>query len=220
MTVEFKYEHFLVCAIGLEGAEAKRYVAQVVGMLRALDSFRTGRALQTFFRAAPQWTMVQPYDGRRGPCNALGGGKNDGGSIGSNVWFTPLTFAKAPCASSGGGGNTPMEILMHELVHAVRGITGNWLKGSVTIGDEELIAVMITNILSSELNRPLRSAYGGFPTVAGSIGDYQKSYYQSRLPLIETVHKQNPSLARVLARLDVPFNPIRMYYQRTQPGVW
>lgn len=216
MTIEYKYEHFLVRAIGLEGAEAKRYVAQVVGMLRALDSLRTGRAVQTFIRAASQWTRVQPYDGRGGPCNAWGGGNNDGGSI----FFTPLTFAKAPCASSGAAGNTPMEILMHELVHVVRVISGNWLKESVTKNDEELIAVMITNILSSELNRCLRGGYGSFPCVNSPIGEYQTSYYKAYLPLIETVHKQNQSLARVLARIDVPFNPIRMYYQRTQPGVW
>lgn len=211
MTREIRYEHFLIRAEGLTGRPADTYVAQVQGMVRALDRFKSSFVLTTACRFYRLWTLIKPYKGERGPCNALGGGTE--GTIGATISFTPSTFQQAPCTPPGTAGNSPLEALVHELVHAVRGLSKTYRQNANSYEEEEF-AMMVANIFSSEINRKLRGAYHGSPEVQEPVGIYLARYYRDYFGMIEKFDSQNQAIARGLARVDVPFNPLRLYYQR------
>jgi hypothetical protein len=109
---------------------------------------------------------------------------------------------------------------VHELVHAVRAVTGNWMKHA-TIDEEEVIAILVTNIFASENSiDKMRKQHADWSRVVEGAAVHNQNYYRDNLAIVEKLNRQNQSLARNLARIDVPFNPVRLYYQRTQPGVW
>lgn len=221
MAREVKHEHFLIRAEGLSGRPADAYVAQVQGMVRALDRFKSAFVLTTACRAHTVWTLIRPYDGAHGQCNAWGGGNKSGGgsAIGAQVDFTPGTFQQSACATNGNAGNTPMEILVHELVHAVRTLTGNFGKNA-SLAEEEEFAILFTNIFASEINlTKMREKHANFWAVPESAAIYNERYYRDNFGTVEKFNLQNPTLARSLARIDVPFNPLRLLYQRKNLAV-
>jgi hypothetical protein len=230
MTAEAKHEHFLIRASGLSGRAADVYVQQVLVMVRALDVFKTTFALATQVRAGTGWTVIEPYDGSIGPCNGRGGPVGAGWSspavaASSNVvaWmgYSPGSLRQTGCHQTATeAGKTAMQLFVHELVHAVRAVTGNWMKGA-TIAEEEVIAILVTNIFASENSiDKMRKQHADWSRVVEGAAVHNQNYYRDNLAIVEKLNRQNQSLARNLARIDVPFNPVRLYYQRTQPGVW
>jgi hypothetical protein len=76
------------------------------------------------------------------------------------VYFTPLDWRGKVRP-----GEAQDEILLHELVHAYRKLTGTercrpW--GTRMNTEEEVIAIAVTNMYASERRRPLRESHAGY----------------------------------------------------------
>jgi hypothetical protein len=201
---------FTIRADGLAGKKADQFEAQVLGMIRSLEAIEAGRALLNGFRAVGREVLVFPYNDSLGHCNAYA--TTDWGMYRNKVSFTPSGwFATSPCFTSGSAGNSSHEVLFHELVHAIR-FAGGTL-GRHTKGDqEEEIAILVTNIFSSETHRPLRWRHSDFSELKNvtSVGFYGKNR-----ALIDMFCKEHPKLSLALARVSyAPFNPLREYYDQ------
>jgi hypothetical protein len=214
-------------ADGLDGKKAYEYERTVADMLNALDATQTGHAVLNGIRFYQREVLIYPYDGKHGRCNASAYGER-WGLFRTKVSFTPsMWFANSPCSvrMRPYGGNAPHEALVHELTHAVRSVAGTL--DSFTPIEEEEIAILVTNIFSSETNRRLRTSYD-FLTVAlpqwgwrnrhgkdvYSQSDYSTDYLKKHRPLIEKFYKQHKDFSRWLARVKAPFNPLREYYSQ------
>ncbi len=208
-----QYGVFTVRADGLSGKQAANYEASVLGMLRALDSFKTGHALLRGFSAARREVLVFPYHGSVGgtkdKCNAYA--TSDWGMYRNKVSFSPMTWSTSGgCSHAWSAGASAMEVLFHELVHALRFSTKT-LQKRATSGQEEEIAILVTNIFSSESNRALRWNHQGFAKLPN--GD-PVDWYGKNLNLIKMFVKEHPKVSQDLSYVWTKFNPVREYYDR------
>jgi hypothetical protein len=206
---------------GLGGRAAAQYEAQLLGMLHSLDAIQTGHAVLNGFRFYRKPVLIYPYDGALGPCTASAQG--DWGMFAARVSFTPYLHRRhCQCVTGPSGyyapGDSPHESLVHELTHAVRAVAGTL--SSIPADDEEEIAMLVANIFSSETNRPLRARYQDNTAVPGDPRAYATEYQDENDELIETFHKQHKDFTRWLARVKAPFNPLRLYFDRTRPPGW
>ena len=208
-----QYGPLTIRADGLDGKKAFQYEATVLGMLRSLEQMQVGRALMQAFRFYRREVLIYPYDrqvrdSEERDCNAYV--YETWGMFRTKLSFSPMDFLeKSACFSEHGVDATPHEVLFHELVHAMRASARKRLKFEGRDG-EERIAVMVTNILSSEMNRPLRLPGGGTDHMNMSAADYAS--IASRM--IEAFYKQHPEFTRWVADCVVPFNPLRIYYKK------
>lgn len=112
-----------------------------------------------------------------------------------------------------GPGDDPAEVLLHELVHAVRAMSGreNCLPMDQGFDTrEEFFAVLVTNIYSSERGvfRPLRADHG-----SATLADPQDWRDNAQIQtLILNFSYSNPSLTHRLARVKTAFNPFTGSY--------
>lgn len=224
MTVSYQLGTITVRADGLDDTKAKQYVAQVLGMLRGLDSTQTGHAVLNGIRWYKKELLIYPYDGSLGACN--GAAYADWGMFRTKVTFTPYLQGGAhkTCLSDGKGaylaGLSPLELLLHELTHAVRLNAGTFRKG-VSQAEEEELAMLVTNIFSSETNQTLRTAYDNSTSpISHDHSGYAAKFYASRRILIEIFYKQHHDFTRWLARVKAPFNPMRLYFEEVRPPGW
>ena len=83
------------------------------------------------------------------------------GSSQSVVLFTPAT--RGSSCSLGKPATLPQEILVHELVHSLRRVSGhmhqNWLNNKLGLisgygNTEEFLAILVTNIFISDVTNP------------------------------------------------------------------
>jgi hypothetical protein len=123
----------------------------------------------------------------------------------------------------------PDEILLHELVHAFRSVSKKrFVPGdparpvgaglSLYDNKEEVFAILVANIYASELmgrQAHIRSSHHGHmnidPQFDGSLKFFAVS--AKAFDVIDTFCTQNRGLTKALSQVDVPFNPIRAYYQ-------
>jgi hypothetical protein len=114
-------------------------------------------------------------------------------------------------------GTSPAEVLLHELVHAMRTIKGmgdQRKAGNGWQSVEEFVATLVTNIHARERNTgELRGAYGGYPampanwvTSEGFLADAENRR------LVKDLYRQDPFFCRDLARTVYvnSFNPVRL----------
>jgi len=215
-------------ADGLGGRQADFYEAQLLGMLAGLNATQTGHAILNGFLFFQKDVLIYPYDGRLGPNNART--YEDWGLFGTKVSFTPL---EAPHSRWKYAGHSPHEILIHELTHAVRSVAGKLYSSrgddiSGPKGVEEDIAVLVTNIFSSETNRPLRIGYylpdENAPADVPEAGDKQREWSQTIADHLEDSIYQlcndTVDFARWLGRVKAPFNPVRDYFNHAPGQGW
>ena len=117
------------------------------------------------------------------------------------------------------------EVLLHELVHGARIASLKLKLGSsehtglaMYDSEEEFFAVLVENIFQSEVKSGhLRSSHTGFmemdKNLAGSLAFFQVS--GNAFQKIEKFATQNPGLAKALAHIEVPFNPLNAYFCHT-----
>ncbi|MCP5458373.1 MAG: hypothetical protein H6971_01930 [Gammaproteobacteria bacterium] len=208
MTAQFK--QFTVRADGLSGNKAHQFEAQVMGMLHSLETTDTGRALLAEFQAVGREVLLFPYKGSMGDCNAFA--TTDWGLYRNKVSYTPKTwFTTQACYKNGAAGNSAHEVLFHELVHAVR-FAGGKLGKKFTGAQEEEVAILVTNIYSSETHRPLRRRHSDFSELRNATS---VSFYTQNWALVDRFCKEQPKFSRALADVSYsPFNPLREYYER------
>ncbi len=211
----------------LKDGAALRWSAQVTGMLHALDDLRTGHAVLDAIRFYRRPVLIVPYDGAAGACNAWA--KRDWGMFRAKVSFTPfLQGPQSPCDMDEFGnyhaGDFPPELLLHELTHAVRAVAGKIPLFSISMyggnEKEEEIAMLVANIFSSEIKRPLRADYEESTSVSDDPARYSTMYLRDNSDLIAEFYKDHNELARNLGRVNVPFNPIRAWLNQHRPAGW
>lgn len=118
-----------------------------------------------------------------------------------------------PCAY--GKGRDQSEVLLHELVHAYRRLTGSSNNSIVPYWRdcEEFFAIMITNMYSSESGRKLRTGFNmPDPEFDPKNPDVQRLTSRYRYAF-NVIISQNDLFSRALASLTIPFNPFRQLYR-------
>ena len=208
-----QYDRITIRADGLDGRKASQYEATVLGILRSYEQMQTGRSILQAFSFLRREVLINPYDGSGGPCNAVGG-VGDWGMFRTKVKFTPSDFfATSPCISAevvkGGAGWFPQEVLYHELVHAMRHAAGTLDYDTVkSRNNEEALAIMVTNIYSSEINRLLRKDHRS----KNALFTSSEHFFTHNGDMIRVLYHQHPDFCRWIAEAVVPFNPLRSYY--------
>jgi hypothetical protein len=101
-------------------------------------------------------------------CSKAVKGDNAGTGKGTNskIVFSPGPFAKSGMCSVTGAGRDADEILFHEITHAMRYAVGQRNACFATpfgyADYEEFVAVLFTNVYSSETSRSLRKDHSGY----------------------------------------------------------
>ena len=195
------------------GADQWNYESEVSILLDAMSNRSVGAALLRGVSTHGVRVTITPHP--RAECDARGGWSAPGVGF---VTFTPRDFmSRSPlgCNHANSAGADPREILFHELVHALRGIAGKWRDGRVGglnktfTGDEEFIAIMLTNIYSSERGRKTRESHEGFVPLSQTSESTVMS--AAKITLIEVVKQDHPEMFQRIARSSAKYNPLRLY---------
>jgi hypothetical protein len=106
------------------------------------------------------------------------------------------------------------DVLLHELVHALRMVSGVEYGQPVTGGggygnQEEFLAVLVTNMYRSNKNLPLFD-YNLNPIDAKTFLD--KRISPSPRQLIRRLRDSQPSLFAALKSVQAPFNPVKQFF--------
>ena len=201
--------------------DEEKYERVVYDWLAKIQASQTGQVV--FKRLWTRPLMIQPYLGsdKQATTTASARGIAEGYSFNqcagnpaakSNVGvgggsavvirFTPKLFDNPT-----GAGDRADEALLHELVHAVRYMHGQARCRSSAghmDSEEEVIAITITNMYSSELARPLRAHHHGYSALATSPAEFIKKFEKELLAFWFA----QKSMCRELAELEQPwFNP-------------
>jgi hypothetical protein len=164
--------------------------------------------------------LVMPYEGN--DCNAEEDGVTPG-SQQSVVLFTPATGA-SDC-SKGKPATLPHEILVHELVHALRRASGHIPAHKVRhklqpyTHTEEFLAILVTNIFISDVTNhhktSLRANHQGHAPLDPELADSFRffSLGTSAFNIIATFCDENGGFARMLSSVPARFNPLAAYYK-------
>ena len=107
---------------------------------------------------------------------------------------------------------TEDEVLLHELVHALRMVSGVEYGRSVTGGygnQEEFLAVLVTNMYRSNKGLPLFD-YALNPIQASTFLD--TNITPTPRELIRSLRDKQPSLFAALKSVQAPFSPVRQYF--------
>jgi hypothetical protein len=224
----------------------KRYEDQVDNVVKTLTKRHTGWALLKTISDTGQTVSIEPNPTKdqnsttyaQNAQDAAGKGleaetcmkdpkgSNEGTGKGtpSRITYSPWQWGSVK-GSNSNAGREPDEILFHELVHAMRYAAGkrNSCFASVSgFGEyEELVAVTVTNVYSSEIGRPLRRDHEGFDPLPAKtklfndqakrvevdLHDPQKfcNWFRKQL---ENFKKQHPWLTNRLAGYQhIAWNP-------------
>jgi hypothetical protein len=190
-------------------------------MLRSFEATKAGSAVITTIRFHNKPVLIFPYDGQRGRCNAWA--TKSWGMFTGTVSFTPFLHGGSCGCTSGPSGHyeaasSPHELLIHELTHIVRAVSGTL--GKLGEGDEEELAAMVADIYSVETNRrPINDYVHGDP-VTSDLATFSRDYYDEQFEMIEAFCKQNSNLAIKLARVKSAFNPVLQYFNTVRPPEW
>jgi hypothetical protein len=137
----------------------------------------------------------------------VGGGTNV--TLRYSPWFLPYGDKLPGYASD--------ELLLHELVHALNGAMG--LYTPVGHGAEknfdmpdEFMAIVVTNLYSSQNGRPLRRDHHGHAYLDTDLCD-SEAFYKRYPQAIQDICSDYPEVVKIYAGWDatfVPFNPFRL----------
>lgn len=179
------------------------------------------------------WSKATP----KGQTALSCGGPNQNQSLGfkgvgsgsdSVVNFTPAMWEFSDVSAAFGAGNAggpgvkKDEILLHEMVHGMRQMTGTALcaatpdnPGLDTV--EEFMAIVISNVYRSELgSADLRADHKGFAKLSADLTDAQKFLDKnkdqptSNLKRMQQLKKEHPRLCENLAKVTAKFNPFKL----------
>lgn len=242
--------HIKIDSVGLDVrdfANARLYEADTQRVLNILVHTRTGSAVTQAIAMGKKNLIIRPYsaaDRASARFNAYATEKNPdtstikgghwqdtaggrhrglGGGSDSFIHFSSSTWAAFEKQRRGHhSGASPDEVLLHEMVHALRMLIG--MSESVALGhlyddEEEFFAILIANIYVSELNRrdDLRSDHHGFRRLSENQDTSEEFLPKAdtndyRYRLVRKLVMQEPFLCMNLANVPGTFNPIRRYF--------
>jgi|GEM_PF-5494759 len=204
------------------------FVADVRSELVRILSSRAGQAIASSLRFHGKTILLMPYEGQ--DCNSQTANVS---SISPQVvvLYSPRLLRGSPCSkkkSSENNANLPHEILFHELVHALRRVTGHNHPHQQTgrlMGykdSEEFLAILATNIFISDTSNPFKS---GLRANHESHLSLEKELADSFLffrngtrafNIIATFCDENCGFAGLLSKVRARFNPIAAYLTNSQ----
>lgn len=205
---------FTVRADGIkQEAAARQYVAQVAGVVRGIETTSAGRALVSSIAGFKKQVLIFPLVQVDDDGKALAWTDPRMGLFAVAVSYSPLFGQKLKLELGGDPSDfdhvfSPHETLVHEFVHVARDVSCNHKKLE---DDEEELAVLITNIYSLEINRPVINNYDDQQPVTANLPAFSTRIYKEKFDMIDAFFKQNRPLAAELARINVAFNPLRQY---------
>jgi hypothetical protein len=204
--------------------DSAHFVASVRGELEKILRSRAGRALAASLhyhrtQMSSQPVLLMPYEGD--DCNA----EEDAvvaGSSQSVVLFSPTGGSRC---SDGNAATLPHEVLFHELVHALRRVSGKLHRYRLTGqlrqygNSEEFLAILVTNIFISDVTNHhktlLRRGWVGHTPLDPEHAESYRffSYGTRAFNIIAGFCSDNSGFARMLATVPARFNPIAAYYK-------
>lgn len=210
-----RYGPFTIRADGIKKeAEARQYVAQVLGILRMLETTVTGNALIVECRERKKPVLIFPLE-QLDDEQAYAWVYPRTGLFSVGLSFSPL-FGRRLRDFLGGEESEfenrvwiPQEVLAHELVHVCRAVSGNFAR--MDSEDEEELAAMVAGMFSVEVNRPPINNYEEQISVPNDWAGFSKKYYKENFEMIETFCRQNRNLAHRISYARTAFNPLRLY---------
>jgi len=164
--------------------------------------------------------LLMPYEGK--DCNAEEDGVTPGAQQ-SVVLFTPATRASG--CSDGKAATLPHEVLVHELVHSLRRVSGHLHPHQVINRvqpyptTEEFLAILVTNIFISDVTNHqktgLRANHQSHAPLDPELVDSFRffSLGMRAFQIIAAFCEENSGCARMLANVTAPHNPIAAYYK-------
>ena len=227
---------------GLKGAAKDRYEAILTGMVRGIAATQAGAILLSWIKHKTthrDWVIIIPYskadEAELGHCNAYALDDLYPVQVGRReIMAVPVRFTAENFMNTChlGPNQTPLEVLIHELVHAQRMVARIFdpvsLKGTSLDrydDEEEFFAVMFTNIWSSaHAVTTVRTGNaqglrdGHDYTQLSSEDPAQFMRDPDKYRLIAKYCDKQPQLTRSLADIQVQFNPFRVYYQMRAKG--
>jgi hypothetical protein len=208
---------------GIETDNALNFEARVAAVLDVIVQPTDGVG-QTIFRALPaeKTIVIVPFDDNS-VCNANASEATIFERGQARVRFDPVMWAagSACSVSNVGPGSAQDEILLHELLHALRRVRGSYDRQPFNVApdklfdtNEELFSILITNVYMSEKVRPsLRRDHSGFTplpakwaTSEGFVADSDFSGWIQKFWSADKVFIES------IGRLALPaFNPLRAF---------
>lgn len=224
--------------------DAAAYETEVLDILsNQLAKRAPGRAVLDAIAATGQPVRVQPVStvatkGRQqyqlddAHMNAEGLPRGPDGKYRGTLTLVHFTPDAEERGNDARAGMRADEVLLHELVHALGMVAGHLF--NTPMGDEfddedEFKAILVTNIYSSEIGRPLRLSHHGLLSATGAgftelsnpltgpladSDEYLRKYY----PVIKKVIEAHWVMANTLGGLEyIRFNPIAKYLHPRRP---
>ncbi|MEZ5426614.1 MAG: M91 family zinc metallopeptidase [Pyrinomonadaceae bacterium] len=189
------------------------YEVTVQNMMREIAGNKVGQILIRAINQSAQKLRIIPLTSKEQafqkkiPCANPVGGYNPKGNA-CVIWYEP--WSRIPNLIF--GGNSPYQVLVHELQHAVRQMRGKWYNTGAVGGfpnSEELFSVLIENMYLSAAGQPERmvGAYDqGIPLGNRSDKDFLKQYFNE----ISVWCDQMKDLTVQLELIHSIWNPIRV----------
>lgn len=141
-------------------------------------------------------------DGR--PISGVGLGTGEGSD--AKMYFTPAVWVRRSQLA----GYAPDEVLVHELVHAIRvmkGLQSYRHMGGLWTDVEEFFAIAVANVYSSEIGRPLVGSHSTPTLILSHVRNFRRMYNYDEL--MDTMAREMPDFCADLATLRTRFNPFR-----------
>jgi hypothetical protein len=148
--------------------------------------------------------------------------RGTGGGSAVTILFTPAVFvSRQRYLGVATRGNAPDEVLLHEMVHAMRDMHGltecRPIGGRLRAYDNvsEFYAITIANVYCSERNRPL---VGGHSSRPPSM-PFTRSFlvmYPDAARYLDGLFREQPVLCDDMLQIKTPFNPLRDYYYQSR----
>jgi len=195
-----------------------------------ISSTKVGRLLLCSIKFHGKVVTIRPKDAA--DCNSV---TWDGDTLshsanmtlrtGADIQYNPDTYAvggkcSAKDLAMGGYHVQSHEVLLHELTHAFRHVSGKdnivGLKKGLSFygNNEEFNAVLIQGIYASERRTPIRSSHFHHFEMDKDLSTSMRFFKsgEETFKYVEKFCQENPGFTRAIAELDLPFNPINSYY--------
>lgn len=167
--------------------------------------------------------VVTPHNRERTLCNAVTVARSEmvREYVNVVVLFSPEVSCLAPNSRVPPPGGSPAEVLFHELVHAFNAVTGTQYSGKLYANpfvpqalkydnEDDFFAILITNIFSSETNRPLRGGHSkNEPLPLHLSTDDGFLAVEDNVRLIKKFCDDHRTVSSELSKVPSDFNPIR-----------
>lgn len=206
----------------------QKWIDLVLADLTAIEATSIGNLLLRSIAFHRKVVMIQALWGSPlspGMCNAQTGPEPD---LGAFIQYTPNYLGPGSRCDleniqKGGYSILSNETLFHELVHALRWSSGKNNKGVVTDkglvfygNKEEFIAVVVQGIYGSARGRPVRASHTGRTAIDPELNGSYKFYAvgSEAYKFMKEFCMENAGFTGALAQFDVPFNPVRAYYEK------